>query len=99
MHRHPVARIASLAALVAAGTLATAQNIGVLLGRSGHNSEFDSAFEKLGWDPTRFPCTAEGMKDFTASVGKFDVVLAVPLFNYAKEGWLLPKDATDSKAI
>ena len=99
MHRHPVARIASLAALVAAGTLATAQNIGVLLGRSGHNSEFDSAFEKLGWEPTRFACSPEGMKDFTASINKLDLVLVVPLFNYSKDGWILSKEATDYKAI
>ena len=99
MHQHRFTRVALATAFVVAGTLVMAQNIAVLRGRGGHDNEFDAAFATLGWKPSYYPCTAEGMADFTAAADRYDVALAVPLFNYAKEGWLLPKDATDSKAI
>ena len=99
MHQSNIVRIALIAALVAAGAVAMAQNIAVLKGRGGHDNEFDAAFATLGWKPTYFACTAEGMADFTAAAERYDVALGVPLFNYGGDKWLLPKGATDNPAI
>ena len=99
MPPHNMVRLTSTAALVAAGTIAMAQNIAVLKGRGNHDNEFDAAFATLGWKPAYFACTAEGMADFTSAADRYDLALAVPLFNYAGDKWMLPKDATDGPAI
>ena len=73
------------------------QEIAVLMGQSGHNSDFDTGFDKLGWKATYFPCTKDGMSDFTSSIDKFDFVIVCPLFN-SQEIRLNPGD-TDSARI
>lgn len=63
------------------------QEIALFLGKSGHNEEFNLAFERLGWkEPDKFECSAEGMKRFAESSSKYDLVLVVPLFNYEMNG-------------
>ena len=82
--------------LMGAAVSAQATNVGVLLGRSGHNAEWDLEFDKLGWDVSRYECTPEGMRDFAESSASLDFVLVPPLFNWqkvdGKEEWILPKD-------
>ena len=82
--------------LMGAAISAQATSVGVLLGRSGHNAEWDLEFDKLGWDVSRYECTPEGMRDFAESSASLDFVLVPPLFNWqkvdGKEEWILPKD-------
>lgn len=98
-------QIAAAAALAAVCTSACfGQEIALLLGKGGHNNEFDAAFKALGWkDPDRFECSVDGMKRLTDSISKYDMVIAVPLFNYefgAKRGQrTLVKGDTDTGRI
>ncbi|MBM4032975.1 MAG: hypothetical protein FJ291_14470 [Planctomycetes bacterium] len=97
MRTHPAFTGILAAVLLAAG--ADAQSIAVLKGRGNHGTGFNVAFQKLGWEPRFFACTKEGMADFTSSIARYDVVLSVPLFNYAGDKWMLAKEATDTKKI
>ena len=89
-------RQAMLALAVTAAVSAQATSVGVLLGRSGHNTEWDREFDRLEWDVSRYECTPEGMKEFGRSSASLDFVLVPPLFNWrkadGKEEWLLPRD-------
>ena len=57
--------------------------VAVLRGRGDCDKDFDGAFAACGIAPERFACSAEGMKDFAAKIDGFDLVMVVPLFNYA----------------
>ena len=91
-----IKNILTLALAIGAAVSVQATNVGVLLGRSGHNKEWDHEFDKLGWDVSRYECTPDGMKNFAESSASLDFVLVPPLFNWqkvnGKEEWILPKD-------
>ena len=67
----------NLALVASSAEIAVLQN-----GRGKHAGEFATAFAELGWEPTVFPDTKEGMAEFAADSDRFDLVLMAPLFLY-----------------
>lgn len=60
-----------------------AEGVAVLQNAKGrHKNEFDAAFAALDLVPVRYTDTEESFREFLDAVGKFDVVLVSPLFNY-----------------
>ena len=79
---------------------ASAANIGLLLGETGHNKEFDPIFATHPhWNIFRFPCSKDGMQQLSRSLDKLDLVIAVPLFNWRGHKPILGQDDTDYGAI
>ena len=74
-----IKNILTLALAIGAAVSVQATNVGVLLGRSGHNKEWYHEFDKLGWDVSRYECTPDGMKNFAESSASLDFVLVPPL--------------------
>lgn len=93
-------------ALMTCASIATAAmdkpKIAVLKGGDKrHNNEFDEAFKKLGWTADFYDCNTNGMKKLAENLSNYDIVMAVPLFNWPKkEGkGFMPDGSMDKKAF
>lgn len=82
-----------------ASLAAMAGDVAILNGQGGCDHDFDLAMKKLSIEPKRYPCNADGMKNFVAALDHTDMVLVVPLFNYNRDKNLLKDEDTDYAAV
>lgn len=89
-----------LAASWMACSVMAAPEIAILHGRVNHQTDFDGAVRKLGYEVDYYKCNTEAIKDFSAKVLRYKLVMVDSLFNYGPDGkWLISEDATDYGAI
>ena len=50
--------------------------------KNAHHDEFDFALARLGWSSEKFVSTTESMDRLAAGLGRYDMALVCPLFNF-----------------
>ena len=79
-----VSKVACAAVCAGLAGVSCAEGVAVLQNAGGrHGTEFDAAFATLGVEPVRYKDTVESVGEFLEAVGRFDLVLVSPLFNFS----------------
>ncbi len=84
----------------AALAASAAPEVAVLHGRNPKTTDFDAAVKKVGCETDFYKCDDASIRDFSAKVGKYKLVLVDSLFDYGGDKKnLLSPNATDFPAV